>query len=344
MKNITALARIDSASVPEIIEGEIVSSPRWSQMGGDNVLALLLADKRSMATKRAYYGDIKQFFGGDPTDDEVKNFLSWPPREIALKLNRYKGDLIAAQISEATINRRLAAIRSLLKFGWKLGLCQTDGRGLVDGEKATSYRDTRGVDLATMKELLALPAQLHPGVTKRGKVRPSLRALRDTAILRLFCEKALRRAELCKLDVADFDERARRIAILGKGRGTQKEFLTISRDCVRDIENYLDVAGHKEGALFRNLDHRPRVAGARLSADGLYFLVKSYGAELDIPNLTPHKLRHSAITAALDATKGDLRRVKKFSRHKKYETLEIYDDNRADFAGEVTNLLSGLLK
>jgi hypothetical protein len=37
---------------------------------------------------------------------------------------------------------------------------------------------------------------------------------------------------------------------------------------------------------------------------------------------------HSSITAALDATIGDMRQVRKLSFHKKVETVIIYDENR----------------
>ena len=56
-----------------------------------------------------------------------------------------------------------------------------------------------------------------------------------------------------------------------------------------------------------------------------------------------HKLRHSAITAALDVTNGDVRRVQRLSRHARLETLQRYDDNRSDLQGEVTTLLAELL-
>ena len=80
----------------------------------------------------------------------------------------------------------------------------------------------------------------------------------------------------------------------------------------------------------------------RLAANGLYKIIRGYGRKLGL-SLAPHKLRHSAITAALDATGGDLRRVQKLSRHADLRTLSIYDDNRSDFQGEVTGILSGLL-
>ena len=54
----------------------------------------------------------------------------------------------------------------------------------------------------------------------------------------------------------------------------------------------------------------------------------------------PHGLRHAAITAALDATNGDVRRVQRFSRHADARTLLIYDDARSDMGGEIAALIA----
>lgn len=295
-----------------------------------NPVDLLLKDKRSAATRRAYRADLVDFFGGDPTPEAVRTFLQLPPPEVALRLATYKAGLMARGLAEATVNRRLAAVRSLLKLSHRLGLATTDGRGLVDGEKARSYRDTRGIDVKMLKKLLALPNTQ----TLRGK--------RDRGLLLLMCENALRRAEVCTIDVADFEPETRRVSILGKGRGTQKEAVTISSRCAGAVQAYLFHAGHTEGALFRNRVHDPGKADQRLTPDGLYHLIGEYGSRIGV-KLTPHKLRHSAITAALDATGGDVRRVQRLSRHKDIRTLSIYDDNRSDLQGEVTGLLSKLL-
>jgi integrase/recombinase XerC len=59
--------------------------------------------------------------------------------------------------------------------------------------------------------------------------------------------------------------------------------------------------------------------------------------------MSPHRIRHSAITAALDATNGDVRKVQRFSRHKKLDTLMIYDDNRSNMQGEISDLLGNIL-
>ena len=96
-------------------------------------------------------------------------------------------------------------------------------------------------------------------------------------------------------------------------------------------------------APFRNLDPRPEMRGARVTADGLCSLVGDYGRSVGLKRLAPHQLRHSAISALVEATGGDVMKMKKFSRHAKTDTLLIYVDNMQDAQGEMTNLLSKLL-
>ena len=133
-------------------------------------------------------------------------------------------------LSPATINRRLAAVCSLLKMSYRLGLSQTDGRNLVDGEKTKSYRDTRGTNVDNLKRLLALPD------------RTTLRGKRDYAILRLLCDNALRRAEVCALSIGDFWPEVKRLAIMGKGR-TEKEWVTLHPSSADAVSAYLLASG-----------------------------------------------------------------------------------------------------
>ena len=57
----------------------------------------------------------------------------------------------------------------------------------------------------------------------------------------------------------------------------------------------------------------------------------------------PHGLRHTGITAALEATNGDLRAVAKFSRHKDVRVVGLYDDDRRDLAGAVATKVAAVL-
>ncbi len=324
----------DNSPVPPPGGGNIIqglASPGHS--AGLDPVWLLLQDKRSPATRRAYKADLHDFFGCPPgqvpPQAEVREFVGQSVPQLAQRLILYREEMRVRGLAPATINRRLAAVRSLLKISYKLGLAQTDGRNLVDGEKSRSYRDTRGTDVDNLKRLLALPD------------RTSLRGKRDYALLRLLCDNALRRAEICALDVADFVAAERRLAITGKGRG-EREWVTLHATSAAATALYLAASGHQDGPLFLTCDHRPRLAGTRLTPGGLYDVVGTYGKRIGL-KLSPHKLRHSAITAALNATGGDVRRVQRLSRHVKLETLTIYDDNRADHQGEITTILGDLL-
>jgi integrase/recombinase XerC len=314
---------------PEIIRAGDALTP--TNNPPPDLASMLLADKRSAATRRAYAGDLRAFFDAEPTPGLVGAFVALPARGIAERLALFKARMLGDGLSEATINRRLSAVRALLKLAHRLGVCSTDGRGLVDGEKSRTYRDTRGVDLETLRALLALPNR----GTKSG--------LRDAAILQLLAENALRRAEVAGLEVAhaELEGKPPRLWILGKGRGSQREPITLSPVCARAIRAYLAASGHSDGSLFRA--HARNAEYQAFSGSAVYDLVRRYGAKLGIPNLAPHKLRHSAITAALDATGGDLRRVQRLSRHADVRTLQRYDDSREDFQGEVTGLLSAAL-
>lgn len=311
--------------------------PAASGVTEADLVALLLADKRSAQTRRAYSGDLRAFFGwmspgmeGAPGAEEVRVFCARPTPEIAIRLVKWKAGMLEAGLAEATVNRRLAAVRSMLKLAARIGVATTDGRGLVEGERAESYRDTRGIGLDAVRRLLRAP------------VGDGVRQKRDRALLRLLCENALRRSEASALDVSDFDPEGRRLLILGKGHGSQKAPVTISTEATRAIREYLAAAGHADGALFRNASRGGPGAGGRLTADGIYGIVRGYGRQIGVGRLAPHMLRHGAITAALDATGGDVRRVQRLSRHAKLDTLMRYDDNRTDMQGEVSGELSQL--
>jgi integrase/recombinase XerC len=94
--------------------------------------------------------------------------------------------------------------------------------------------------------------------------------------------------------------------------------------------------------LFQSLD--PVNQGHRLTGTAIYQIVDQLARDSGITKkMSPHRIRHSAITAALDATNGNVRKVQKLSRHKKLDTLMLYDDNRTNMQGEVSSLLGDLI-
>jgi integrase/recombinase XerC len=142
----------------------------------------LLNDKRSPNTKRAYARDLKDFFRviavSQPTPELVTQFLQLDRfKAIALVL-RYKANLLERQLSEASVNRRLAAVKSLVKFARKIGKCDFTLED-VEGEKIRSYRDTTGISPTAFKKMLFVPN------------RKTLKGKRDYAILHLLWSNGL---------------------------------------------------------------------------------------------------------------------------------------------------------
>ena len=59
--------------------------------------------------------------------------------------------------------------------------------------------------------------------------------------------------------------------------------------------------------------------------------------------MSPHRVRHSAITAFLDASGGDVRSAQGLSRHKNLNTLTRYDDNRHQYQAKASSMLEDLV-
>jgi integrase/recombinase XerC len=265
-----------------------------------DVMPLFLAEKQNPATRRAYAIDLRDFFGQELKPERVAAFLALPAPMLSLRLFTYKAELLARGASQATVNRRLSVLRSVLKFAHRLGLASSDGRGLVEGEKLRSTDDRPCLEPRLLRRLVAVPGQ------------ETVRSRRDTAILRLLCENALRRSELCALKVADFAPAERRLLLTGQLETATAEWVPLSRPATDAIAAYLETSDHPApptAPLFRNVDHRPGVAGERLTPDGLYFLVREYGRMVGLEELTPRRLRESAIAAALEGSHTSLRRV-----------------------------------
>jgi integrase/recombinase XerC len=79
-----------------------------------------------------------------------------------------------------------------------------------------------------------------------------------------------------------------------------------------------------------------------LEANGVYWLVRSLGAQVDI-TARPHGFRHSSITVGLERVR-DPRKVQKHGRHASMDTTMIYDDALSNFAGEVAKVVSEALE
>lgn len=205
---------------------------------------------------------------------------------IALVL-QYKAQMIQQGLREATVNRRLSALKSLVQFANRLGHCQWSLQE-VRGEPVQAYRDTTGIAPAGIRAMLAIPDRQ----TRSGK--------RDYAILRLLWDNALRRQEVVGINVGDFDPQRHTLAIRGKGKGSQQTLISLSAVTTEAIAQWVEELHQLNRSaplpLFIALD--PAHLGHRLTGTAIYQLVQRTAQQAGIAKtMSPHRIRHSAITA-----------------------------------------------
>jgi integrase/recombinase XerC len=168
---------------------------------------------------------------------------------------------------------------------------------------------------------------------------------RNRAILELLFNPALRRAEVCNLDLSDLEISRSTLWVRGKGRA-EDELLELPPPALAAIEAWLKHRGDEPGPLFLSLDRGAArrcdgtMESRRLRPVGLYKMVGVTGREARVGPVHPHGLRHSGITTAAEATGGDMVAVSQFARHRCMNVTKKYIDNLEGVQGRVSRRLA----
>jgi integrase/recombinase XerC len=280
-------------------------------------------------TQKAYRQDLQAFaaFLGLDKQKGIEPAVWLLVNQEAGKANAlahsFQTHLKEQGLSPSSINRKMAALGSVVRLARKVGLCSFSLD--VDHIGVEKLRDTRGPGKEGAQAMMALLEK-----------RTDKKARRDLAMLHLLYDVAMRRGEVCSLDIEHLDLSGRCAWVMGKSRN-QRQRLTLPQKTCEVLSEWLKVREATSGPLFVALN--PAAYGERLSGEGVYYVIDRLGKEIG-KRVRPHGLRHAAITEALDVTKGDIRKVRQFSRHKSMDMLIVYDDARKDFAGEVADLLA----
>lgn len=307
----TALVRIEREAAP-------LATPLNA---GRRALVDMWLEGRSPQTLRAYKKDLEDFAGflKLTTGEEAANYLTSRTHAEANELVlSYRNSMVGEKLAPATINRRLAALRSLIKLAnllghvvWLLG---------VENVKGEKYRDTAGPG---EEKIATIVAMLEEEATPKAR--------RDLAIIHLLFDMGLRRGEVAelRLEHVRFEGSRGTVSVMGKGRRERVDY-TMPSIAVAAIKTWL-----KEQ---KDIQHGDSLFG--VTGQAIWNILDNVSKRAGVGHVRPHGLRHSGITRALDATDGNIRKVQKFSRHKNVNTLMIYDDNRRDFFGEIAELAS----
>jgi integrase/recombinase XerC len=288
----------------------------------NNIVSLWLADKSSLMTRYEYKKDLCYFFqilfNSKISEELISNFLQITQVQANTILIVYKNYLQKLKLAPTTINRKISTIKSFVSMANRLGLCNFSLKNTVSLEKFKPYRDTSGISLLEFKKVLSL-----------CKIS-SIKGKRDFALLLLLWTNALRRNEISLLNIGDFKKSSNKLCITGKGY-KEKQIINLSSKTAQSIIDWLEIYKNQKIncnlPLFIALDKKSY--GKRLTGNGIYKIVRFYCDKAGImKQMSPHRIRHSSITIALDKNQGNIRKVQKLSRHKNINTLIVYDDNR----------------
>jgi integrase/recombinase XerC len=276
----------------------------------------------SPKTLEAYEGDLVDLYRILKSEELVLTGA----HEDLIAIRRYL-QILSAQtnadgkrIKASSIGRKLAAVRSFVKFLTKHGIFQFNAARLIRTPKAEK-RLPNVASERTMADVLAIkPPQ--PSSAGRGS-KNEFEQLRDRAVIELLYSCGLRRSELCSIDIASLDMKQATVRVTGKG--AKQRVVPIGAKAMEALNDYLAIRASKPPQtsddaraifLLKN--------GARLTPRMVHHIVKkAFENATDVPRAHPHMLRHTAATHLLDHG-ADLRAVKEILGHESLRTTQRY--------------------
>ena len=171
--------------VPAVIDAKPPALP-----GTGDIMAAFLAG-RNPRTLRAYASDLADFarfvHASEPSSAVELLLSGGAGRANALAL-AYKADLMGRKLAAATIARRLAALRSMVKLARRaharrVGSGRVPWTLEVEGPRSQPYRDTTGPGQDGWRKILAAATLAAGGNPARGVASP--RGRRNLALASL---------------------------------------------------------------------------------------------------------------------------------------------------------------
>jgi integrase/recombinase XerC len=302
---------------------------------GASALMAAYTAGRNARTLTAYRQDLEQFrlyAGMESPEAAVVRLLQMGSGQANAMALSYRAYLLERGLTPATINRRLASLRSLVKLARLLGFIHWQIE--IPGLPTEAYRDTRGPGCEGFRRLLS----------ELDSVSATPHTLRARAILRLLYDLGLRRGEVVALDIADYDRSRAALKVIGKRR-LEKTILSLADPTREALDRWVAVRGDMPGPLFINFD-RSKKGDSRLTSHSLYRIVRELGEKAGV-KAAPHGLRHTAITEAIKAAQANgmgLEEVLDFSRHRDVKVMMIYRDRERNVQGKLSALVAGTVQ
>ena len=315
------IVKATSSAVATAVDPELSRKFQEARSRGfliEDFIKDFLGDFLSADTKRAYENDLADFFsfvavGGDRITH---------PRDIfAYHLQLYRDHLVDSGKASATVNRKLVAIRSFMKWAVATKMIDHNPLQAVKLPRVQTESPTQAFDDAEVARMLESPDLK----TEKGN-------LHRMALVLLF-HLGLRRAELGKVRVGDFLHDRGHFVLRVHGKGDKVRLIPVNDHVRSEIHDYVTrlkeqgVSLESDDYLLQTDPKRRR--GQAMDGSTIYRLVNKYARALGIPKkVSPHSCRATVISHLLDTQMTPIRDVAIFAGHANVTTTERYDKRR----------------
>jgi site-specific recombinase XerD len=314
------------ALTPEILRGGEALARRFDPKSA----APFINKSVSEATRRAYGQALREFFqsAGMKHPSEVR------PDDVVL----WRDKLRSRKKSAATVAFKLSVIRSFFEYLKAAGAVSLNpvSTKLVSPPELPSEPAGRALTAKEVRYLLSGPDREKAG------------GARDYALMLVMLRLSLRISEVCSLRASSVKWSHGWWTLRCKVKGGREEVWPLPKDVKEAIDSYLRLdrkrreIAHSDGEhayLFQpHTNYRTLDFAKALSTRMAQKIVKRWADYSRIGDLSPHDLRRTAITRALESGLT-YRQVQMMSKHRDPKTVMRYDHGRENLDQSAVNFL-----
>lgn len=285
----------------------------------DVILNAWLLSKRSPNTRAAYANDLRAFFAW------VDEFAGQLGVSDVFAIKRVHCDAyreyLSADYAPSSVARRLTALSSF--YGYVVAempeLTADNPMARVVRPAVSDESQTASLSLAEARRLAA---------TARAA------GLMEHALVGLLLTTGVRISEAVSASTSDLSREREHAVITVSRKGGKRAKLPVPAEVSEALSVYL---GGRKGALF--VGGRD---GLRLKRQQVDRILARLAKLSDVPKITPHGLRHTSATVALDGGQS-LRAVQQMLGHRDPRTTNRYDRSRTNLDSSAIHTVAALL-
>jgi len=223
--------------------------------------------------------------------------------------------VLIQRYAPATANKMLSALKRVLKEAYRLDLLGAD-----------DY--TKAVDLPRISESRKLKGR----ALKPGEISALMQTcmnsnapidVRDAALIAILRGTGIRRAELCHLNLEDFDPNSGALQVR-QGKGQKDRIVYLPQEAIAIVERWIAVRGRQSGPLLLPIRSNGRLQWRQITPDAILKIVQRRGQMAGIESFSPHDFRRTFCSDLLDAG-VDIATVQKLAGHASPVTTAKYD-------------------